>query len=218
MLLNLPRPVLTSDIAAYCTAFLPILSKRELPLELSKHTPLVKCEVFHRSIRVLSESLVKKVDSNGAYRSICFTGNILYLGIFSLKTHLGDELFYPVLVLFCGDMLVLLSASRMMSSGFSDLMQACYVCGIAGWNLDSLDVPATRLSAPATDAIINSARQDILDRNNVTAAWKSLRDHSFLPVEVCTSPMKAECLTVSSVEWVYWASVFFNTHKSSLRH
>lgn len=65
MLFNFSRPLLTSDIAAICIAFLPSISKRELPLELGKRSPLVRCELFHRSIRILSESLVRNVNSDG---------------------------------------------------------------------------------------------------------------------------------------------------------
>lgn len=80
---------------------------------------------------------------------------------------------------------MLLTASRMMSSAFAELAQACYVCGIAGQHLDSCDhAPERRLTVPTTDAVVSSARQDIIDRRNVTAAWKSLREHSFLPVKV----------------------------------
>jgi hypothetical protein len=86
---------------------------------------------------------------------------------------------------FCGDMLVLLSASRMMSAGFSELARACYVCGIAGKDLDALDdLTETYLTTEETDRIISPARKALLEREKVTAAWRELRKYSLLPVEV----------------------------------
>jgi hypothetical protein len=92
-----------------------------------------------------------------------------------------------MLALMTGDMIELLTIARMRSANFSRLKEPCWICPVAGSQLDQLHgLPQTLRSMQQSDAIIDRALGLLQSRGGTTSALGILRDHSLLAVRVLT--------------------------------
>ncbi len=136
----------------------------------------------------------------------CFSSSFLLLfnvGVVMLETANGKEYFFPVLCVFVGDMMELLTACRQRAANFSMLKAPCYVCKIAGCNLHNHRHIAPLRTAEESDTVINASISALASGKGITKAKDALKALSHLPVTVCYLHLTSFLVTIS-VEWIYW--------------
>lgn len=187
---NIPLKMWNQRSGSSIIGFFPDLDADSLPPNMRSHSPEIKAAVFHRCMSLISKAMT-------SYKSKYGDGNCRLssrerdadsiLGIVELQTSKGNELFFPLLCVYVGDMMELLTCARVRSANFKELEKACYVCTRKGSELSALNIEDPLRSEDTTETIIQRAFDAFRSEDGVVGAWKELQSHSLLPVKVIVS-------------------------------
>ncbi len=140
--------------------------------------------------------------------------------VIEIMSSKGAELFFPVVCLFLGDMMELLTAARVRSANFARLLAACYICEVAGCQLGQ-HIHSPLRSLDESNQVITAALTAYQSGVGIGVANDNLKRLSLLPVEVhfeiYVHRICGVFIFYCYVEWLCWAELhFFSSWQSPL--